>query len=534
MKERTKNRIQKEWALPKNRNFNFDLIHQYTSFQKNNRSTQLDEKAIIDLDFQSFFKFVDRTHSAIGQQLLYDQLLLQKLTKEKLEKQEHRINYYQSNTSNRLNSQFELSKISNTTDYYFPFLMYSELPDKMYPSWLIALLQISMFLGLVLILKFPPLFLFVLLLFTVNLSLHYLHKRRIGKYTVYFSRLSKLSSAIKQLLPMSSFSETRKMELLTDAKHIDNITSKIFVLKTDNLQNSELGSIFWFIFELLKVLTLSELSIFNQLIDKIESSRPHIERLYQAIGDIDIAISICSLRDGLPSYSIPNFEQEQKALKITSLYHPLVSNCVSNDIELQQKSLLLTGSNMAGKSTFIKAVNLNCLSSQTLNTSFSNGYTAPFFLLKTSMNLKDNLDNKSSFFMEEVRSIGELITCSEQEDKLFLFTIDEIFKGTNTIERISSSKAILEYLNRSKNLVLVSTHDVELTKLLREGFDLYFFQESISDASLSFDYKIKKGNLDRSNAINILEIAGYPKAIVEESKRLASQIQKEKTGHPIL
>ena len=151
----------------------------------------------------------------------------------------------------------------------------------------------------------------------------------------------------------------------------------------------------------------------------------------------------------------------------------------------------------------------------------------------TSMKIKDQLEEDSSYYMVEVNSIGQLITCSEESDKRYLFTIDEIFKGTNTIERISTAKAILQYLNKSKHMVLVSTHDIELTKLLQEGFDLYFFQESITDKTLSFDYKIKKGTLEKSNAISILEIVGYPKVITEEARALAEKLKNEKTGERI-
>jgi len=147
------------------------------------------------------------------------------------------------------------------------------------------------------------------------------------------------------------------------------------------------------------------------------------------------------------------------------------------------------------------------------------------------MTIKDNLDDKSSYYMEEVESIGKLIECSEDIENHYLFTIDEIFKGTNTIERISTAKAILEYLNRNRHTVLVSTHDIELTKLLEQGYDLYFFQESIKDESLSFDYKLKKGVLEKSNAISILELVGYPDIITDSARTLAKQLKHEKTGH---
>jgi len=80
-------------------------------------------------------------------------------------------------------------------------------------------------------------------------------------------------------------------------------------------------------------------------------------------------------------------------------------------------------------------------------------------------------------------------------------------------------------------MVLVSTHDIELTKLLQEGFDLYFFQESVAGEALSFDYQLNKGTLMNSNAIKLLEVCGYPKKITDEARVLAAELRDEKTGY---
>ena len=530
MSKKVKKTILNEWAKPKDTSFSFDIISDYSYYSVSNDSNKLSEKTLIDLDFDSFFSFVDRTHSAVGQQYLYHQFLQQSITGKKLEEQESLVNFYNTHLDNKIDTSVVLRKLSKPNDYYFPHLLFSELPSKTYSPILIMLLQILTALMLVLAFKYTVVIFFLIVLFAVNLVLHYENKSRVGNFTVYFSRLTSLSSTLRKILPLTNYHNDKKEMLSADVKEIDKITSQVLFLKTDNLQNSEFGGVFWFAFELIKILTLSEISVFNKLVDKIRASRPQIHSVFKAIGEIDIALSICSLRDGLAFYSIPDFNTAAKNLDIKGLYHPLVSNCVANDISLRDRSLLLTGSNMAGKSTFIKAINLNALSSQVLNTSFTNSYTSPVWNLMTSMTIKDNLEENSSYYMEEVSSIGELIECSDNSEKQYLFTIDEIFKGTNTIERISTAKAILEYINRSNHLVLVSTHDVELTKLLEKGFDLYYFQESISHKALIFDYKIRKGSLQKSNAINILEIVGYPESILTEARRLAVKIKNEKTG----
>ena len=135
---------------------------------------------------------------------------------------------------------------------------------------------------------------------------------------------------------------------------------------------------------------------------------------------------------------------------------------------------------------------------------------------------------KKSYYMEEVNAIGELLEKAEKSERPTLFTIDEVFKGTNTIERVSSAKAILEHLNQGQHMVLVSTHDIELTQLLESGFQLHCFQEQIEDQQLSFDYKLRPGALTKRNAISILEIAGYPTTIITEARRISERLEGEK------
>lgn len=153
-----------------------------------------------------------------------------------------------------------------------------------------------------------------------------------------------------------------------------------------------------------------------------------------------------------------------KTIKFKSLVHPVVKNCVANSIELENQSLLVTGSNMSGKSTFIKAININVILAQTLNTALAEDFECPILDIATSIRIADNITNDTSYFMREVQKIGEIVELSHSSAQ-YLFTIDEIFKGTNARERISSAKAILEYINGGDAIVLISTHDLELTQL---------------------------------------------------------------------
>ena len=213
----------------------------------------------------------------------------------------------------------------------------------------------------------------------------------------------------------------------------------------------------------------------------------------------------------------------KKEIKFNKIWHPLVKNCITNDLRLSEKSMLLTGSNMSGKSTFIRTVAINTLLAQTINICFAEHFTAPFLKLYSSIRITDNLSKNTSYYLEEVLQIKKLLDCSK-EDIPKLFVLDEIFKETNTEERIAAGKSILSYLNISQNMVMVSTHDIELTEMLTQNdFELYHFSENIQNETLNFDHKLKEGPLKTKNAIKILELYNFPEQVITEATRLKNR-----------
>ena len=143
-----------------------------------------------------------------------------------------------------------------------------------------------------------------------------------------------------------------------------------------------------------------------------------------------------------------------------------------------------------------------------------------FYKVFSSIRITDDLLDDTSYYLQEVLRVKELIEASNNTNPC-LFVLDEIFKGTNTVERISGGKAILSFLNKEKHTVIVSTHDIELTELLtKDDYELFHFSEQITSDKLIFDHKIKKGKLKTRNAIKILEMYNYPKEITENAKKI--------------
>lgn len=208
-----------------------------------------------------------------------------------------------------------------------------------------------------------------------------------------------------------------------------------------------------------------------------------------------------------------------------SIYHPLIDNCVPNSIHVKDKSILLTGSNMSGKTSFIRTIGVNLITGLAINTCFAESATIPRIRIYSAIRISDDLMNDKSYYFEEVLTIKDMIENSAN-GKSSLFLLDEIFKGTNTVERISAGKAVLSFLSKNDNIVFVSTHDIELTDMLTHEYELYHFSEVVDDKNVDFDYRLRDGKLKNRNAIKILQINDYPEKVIDEAIRISKELDE--------
>ena len=203
------------------------------------------------------------------------------------------------------------------------------------------------------------------------------------------------------------------------------------------------------------------------------------------------------------------------------MVHPLVGNAVPNDLVINHSSVLITGSNMSGKTTFVRAVGINAILAQTVSTALATRWHAPYLHVGSSIGNADSVVEGRSYYMAEVESIRSLIERKNNGHQQ-LFLIDELFRGTNTAERVAAAYGVLEYLDRGQDIVIVATHDTELLRLLGDAYAPHHFREEISADGLSFDFIMRHGQATTRNAIALLEIMQYPAEIVENARRILS------------
>jgi len=219
-----------------------------------------------------------------------------------------------------------------------------------------------------------------------------------------------------------------------------------------------------------------------------------------------------------PNYTFPEIVSRQKLFAARGLGHPLLKpqHKVTNDFRLddQQQLVLLTGSNMAGKSTFLRTIGLNLRLAYAGSTVNADSLQISRFRLFTCINVSDSVQDGLSYFYAEVKRLKQLLSAVEAVDELpILFMIDEIFRGTNNRERHIGSGAFIRALSHRDNAVgLIATHDLELTRLAdaNRAIANYHFCEEVSDGRMVFDYLLRSGPCPTTNALKIMQIEGLP------------------------
>ena len=514
-KQRLRKTLLESFGKPKDDLFDFELIKKY--FHKKNHSNEfqvLSDKTCNDLDFEELFMFIDRTSSRIGQQHLYNKLRTIPQKPNNTANTEKIISELSQNSELRLNVQTLLTRLNEREAYYISLLFQYEHIQP--PKWFFMVKFLS-FTSLILIIALffnLKVILLIIPVFIINLIIHYTNKKNLYQYLGSVPQLIRLNNTAKKLFENDLFQELNPT-LRESTGIIDKIQKQMLFFKLESKLQSDLEVIISTIFELLKTAFLIEPLFLFDILKKMDTRRKEIEDIFLFVGEIDTLISIASLREGLSHYCLPIIT-ERKTLLVKDIFHPLIANCVENSINLNHKSILLTGSNMSGKTSFIRTIGLNAITAQTINTCFATEFSMPKMNIFSAIRINDDLMNDKSYYFEEVLTIKEMIKQSSN-GSANLFLLDEIFKGTNTIERIAAGKAVLSSLNLNDNIVFVSTHDIELTDLLKNEYELYHFSESINNQSVDFDYKLKNGKLKNRNAIRILQINDYPEDIISEA-----------------
>lgn len=507
--------------LPKREYDYGELEHIAKYFQATKKEEfTIDDITWNDLDMDSVFCMMNQCRSSSGDDYLYKLLRTPLTSKKELEERNRIISFFQRNEKTRIAYQMELSKVGHSKK--FALIDYVNNITKLLPDSNLD--------------NYMHLFLYVVVIFAIiaqpasgilvaigvliyNIYTYYKKKTEIEPYYVSVGAIVHLVSCAQGLLKLNVPELKDYTENLKQAVNaLSSVKGNAKFLGSTDKFSGNMGSM---MMDYLNMFFRIDLIMFNRLLAKVQKHKKEMLILMDEIGRLDAYISIASFRELMPFYCESELEESKEGfVEAKDMYHPLLSEPVANSI-YEHHPVLLTGSNASGKSTFLKTVAINALLSQTCGMALAKEYRSCFFRIYSSMALKDNIQGSESYFIVEIKSLKRILDAVNQDKTPVLCFVDEVLRGTNTVERIAASSRILQSFADSGVMCFAATHDIELTTILKDCYSNYHFQEEVTEDEVKFDYKLYAGPATTRNAIKLLNVIGYDKNIIKGAEQRA-------------
>jgi DNA mismatch repair ATPase MutS len=240
----------------------------------------------------------------------------------------------------------------------------------------------------------------------------------------------------------------------------------------------------------------------------------------RAAGEWEALAALSVLRHDQPAWAFPVVDEKATSLSAKALAHPLlpVDEAVPNDVEVGPVGhfLFVTGSNMSGKSTLLRAIGANAVLAQAGAPVAASSMTMPPLRISSLMRVEDSLERGVSFFMAELQRLKAVVDSVRADSpRMALYLLDEILQGTNTGERQIASRQVLRALSEAHAIGAISSHDLELiqgTELERAAVPVHFAEVFTQDGEtprMTFDYQLRPGLATSSNALALMQMLGF-------------------------
>ncbi|MEO7535268.1 MAG: hypothetical protein ABIU30_15535 [Ferruginibacter sp.] len=243
-------------------------------------------------------------------------------------------------------------------------------------------------------------------------------------------------------------------------------------------------------------------------------NQQNIRAWFDALGTFEGLCSLSTLHFNHPDWSFPTILPKHFAIQATDIGHPLISAAkrVNNDIAIDApgEMMLVTGSNMAGKSTYLRSIGINVVLTMAGSVVCAKSFALSPVQLMTSMRIADNLEENTSTFYAELKKLKTVIEKVNNNEKVFIL-LDEILRGTNSLDRHTGSEALIRQLIKHNAVGIIATHDTDLAKLhdtYPKNILNYHFDAQVSNDELYFDYRLKEGVCNSINASILMKKIG--------------------------
>ncbi len=522
---------EKEYALER-----FARMDSY--FRRHETEGQLDDITWNDLGMDEIFKRMNYTLSASGEEYLYYTLRTLRQSGEELAHLEEAIRFFMEHPDQRVKVQLAARKLGYTGKYsLYDYLDNLDLlGERSSRKHILCDVLFLPLIGLLWV-NFSTAILGIAVLVVYNIVSYFKEKGEIDPYITSFSYIMRLMQSCGDLEKVHAPVCSREWERIRKARvGLQGMKRNSGWVMSPYRGNAS-GDILAIFMDYVRMVFHVDLIKFNGMLKVLRGHQEDVDTLIQVMGYVETAIAIGifrisleasgaedgegngELREAGREWCVPEFTGEE-GIVLEAGYHPLLNNPVKNGIAAG-RGVLLTGSNASGKSTFLKMVALNAILAQTVHTCAAARYRAPFFQVYSSMALRDDMGSGESYYIVEIKALKRILDAAARRKGRILCFVDEVLRGTNTVERIAASTQILKSLGSSGILCFAATHDIELTELLQKDFDNYHFEEEVREGDIFFNYRLKEGKATTRNAIRLLELMGYDQAVIQRASAQA-------------
>ncbi len=486
--------------------------------------SDIDDITWYDLDLFTIFQDINYTHSSIGSEALYRRLRQFDLDEQSFSQVESFIQFYTEHPKERERIEYIFATLGKKdNNAVVKYLTTSDQKKTSSLAFFILLGSLPFIALLIILFGYTDVGL-SLLIGSIVFNVLYSSVKQIA-INIELMSMSYLVQSLNTAKKLSKINHPGAEELKELLRPFRSVLRFSFAFRSN--EQSEAGILLDYLSMFFMLPFIAYHFVFNQV------KRYEIEAiaLWQLLGDMEVAYAVMNYRMILPFYSEPLFTDDEDVIA-EDVYHPLVEEPVTNPVKWT-KNTLVSGSNASGKSTYIKSVAVNCILAQTIQTTLASSFSMKRGHVLTSMAVEDDVVMGDSYFIAEIKSLKRVLKKVKTEERCYLF-IDEILRGTNTVEWIAASASIIHWINDYPSLAFVATHDIELTELLKEESDNVHFKETVTEEDgIQFDYLLQDGPATSRNALLLLQTMAFPDSVIESAQELAKQFDEEQVWETV-
>lgn len=467
---------------------------------------------------------IDRTRTALGCQSLYRRIRLGSRWVDSPQLEELAIRF---GTDSGLRERVGMT-LAGQGRFLGKGLWLMTRPDVIQIRWwyrVFPILTIGMILSLASTVFEPALILVAFVLACVNLGIRGLTQWQVPGILAPMGQMAPLLGTADRLSRMPELEASRPIDLMGSLARLKPLR-RIAAWVTRGSDPSEVSSMA----EWINLIFLLDANALFFGARYIRSEAAVLKEIAEWVGDVDLALGIASLRAEPRCWCIPGWEEGAHATA-EGVWHPLIESAVANDVELTPGAgLVITGANASGKTTYIRSVGVAAVMAVALNTCPATSWRGGPFRVMSMIGGGDDLLGGRSYYEVEVERIIELLNAAESPVPT-LFLIDELLRGTNTIDRLAAGEAILRKLvrigDRPRHAAMIATHDLELTVLLKDSFEPWHFREAMTADGPTFEYRRQPGPATSRTALALLEAAGADEGVMRAARARARALTEQ-------